>query len=122
MIQVEVLVEEASAEEALRYLLPKLLHGRARPKVINFGSKYKLLKVLKDRLQAYRVRIGKGEDLRIMVLVDRDDDDCAQLKAKLERIAAAAGLPTKSRLAFCCGYRSDPGLNGCFEGQLLIVS
>jgi hypothetical protein len=97
MIQVEVLVEEASAEEALRHWLPRLLQGRARAKVINLGSKYKLLKVLEDRLRAYRARIDKGEDLRVMVLVDRDADDCVQLKAKLEQAAAAADLPTKSR-------------------------
>jgi hypothetical protein len=28
--------------------------------------------------------------------VDRDDDDCERLKAELEQMAAAAGLPTKS--------------------------
>jgi len=97
MLQVEVLVEEASAEEALRHLLPKLLRGRAPAKVVNLGSKYKLLKVLGDRLAAYRTRIDRGEDLRIVVLVDRDDDDCKKLKAELERKAVAAGLPTKSR-------------------------
>lgn len=97
MIQLEVLVEEASAEEALRHLLPRLLQGRARARVINLGSKYKLLKVLEDRLRAYQERINKGEELRIMVLVDRDDDDCVQLKARLEQAAATAGLPTKSR-------------------------
>lgn len=97
MIQLEVLVEEASAEEALRHWLPRLLQGRARAKVINLGSKYKLLKVLEDRLRAYRARIDKGEDLRIMVLVDRDTDDCVELKAKLEQAAAAAELPTKSQ-------------------------
>ena len=97
MIQLEVLVEEASAEEALRHLLPRVLGCRARAKVINLGSKYKLLKALDHRLRAYRIRIDKGEDLRVMVLVDRDDDDCCRLKAKLERAATHAGLPTKSR-------------------------
>ena len=97
MIQLELLVEEASAEEALRHLLPALLRGRARTKVINLGSKYKLLKVLEDRLRAYRTRIDKGEDLRIVVLLDRDDDDCVLLKGRLEQAAVAAGLPSKSR-------------------------
>ncbi|SMP39763.1 protein of unknown function [Desulfonatronum zhilinae] len=97
MIQLEMLVEEASAEEALRHLLPSLLRGRARTKVINLGSKYKLLKVLEDRLRAYRTRIDKGEDLRIVVLLDRDDDDCVLLKGRLEQAAAKAGLPSKSR-------------------------
>lgn len=96
MMQVEILVEEQSAEEALRHLLPDLLKDRARAKVINLGSKYKLLKVLPGRLAAYHQRIANGEPLRIVVLVDRDDDDCEKLKAELEKMAAAAGLPTKS--------------------------
>lgn len=95
-MQIKILVEEQSAEEALRHLLPKLLKNRARARVINLGSKYKLLKALPERLAAYRQRINQGEDLRIVVLVDRDDDDCAQLKVELEKMAAAAGLSTKS--------------------------
>lgn len=96
MMQIEILVEEQSAEEALRHLLPKLLKNRARAKVINLGSKYKLLKALPDRLAAYGQRIASGESLRVAVLVDRDDDDCEALKARLEQVAAAAGLVTKS--------------------------
>ena len=45
-----------------------------------------------------------GESLRVVVLVDRDDDDCEQLKAELERMAVAAGLSTKSSIVqplFC---------------------
>lgn len=95
-MQIEILVEEQSAEEALRHLLPRVLKNRARARVINLGSKYKLLKVLPKRLTAYGQRIASGESLRVVVLVDRDDDDCEQLKAELERMAAAAGLPTKS--------------------------
>lgn len=95
-MQVEVLVEEQSAEEALRHVLPRLLRGRARAKVINLGSKHKLLQALPDRMAAYADRIAAGEVLRIAVLVDRDNDDCEVLKARLELAAAAAGLTTKS--------------------------
>ncbi len=97
MPRLEVLVEEPSAEEALRHLLPKLLRGRAQAKIINLGSKYKLLKVLGVRLAAYRARIERGERLHIVVLVDRDNDDCVELKEQLERAACTAGLSTKSR-------------------------
>lgn len=96
MTQLDILVEEQSAEEALRHLLPKLRPGRVRVNVINMGSKYKLLKVLPARLAAYRQRIDRGERLRIVVLVDRDDDDCEKLKRDLELAAGKAGLPTKS--------------------------
>jgi len=96
---IEILVEEQSAEEALRHLLPKLLKSRARAKVINLGSKHKLLKSLPHRMAAYAQRIASGESLRVVVLVDRDRDDCAALKAELERVAAVVGLPTKSAAA-----------------------
>ncbi|RCK79656.1 MAG: hypothetical protein OZSIB_4128 [Candidatus Ozemobacter sibiricus] len=97
MIQIVFLVEEPSAEEALRRLLPKLLRGRARWKLINLGSKNKLLKNLPDRLAGYRDRIARGEPLRIVVLVDRDADDCVSLKHRLEAMAREAGLATKTR-------------------------
>lgn len=96
MTQIEFLVEEPSAEEALRHILPKLVRGRARWKLVNFGSKYKLLKALPDRLAAYRDRIARGERLRVVVLVDRDSDDCAALKRQLEDMAKAEGLATKT--------------------------
>lgn len=95
-MQIEILVEEQSAEEALRHLLPRVLGVRARPKVINLGSKHKLLRVLPDRMAAYASRISAGESLRIVVLVDRDADDCEALKGQLERVAAQAGLRTKT--------------------------
>ncbi|TSE27278.1 hypothetical protein Tsedi_00108 [Tepidimonas sediminis] len=96
MTQIEFLVEEPSAEEALRHVLPRLLRGRARWKLINLGSKYKLLRALPDRLAAYRDRIARGEPLRVVVLVDRDTDDCAALKRQLEDMAKAAALATKT--------------------------
>lgn len=97
MTQIEFLVEEPSAEEALRHVLPKLVRGRAQWKLVNLGSKYKLLKALPNRLAAYRDRIARGERLRVVVLVDRDGDDCAALKQKLEDMARTAGLTTKTR-------------------------
>jgi hypothetical protein len=95
-MQIEILVEEQSAEEALKHLLPRLIGNRAQWKLINLGSKYKLLGALPQRLAAYSQRIGQGEDLRVMVLVDRDDDDCEALKRRLEAAATDAGLATKS--------------------------
>lgn len=37
-----------------------------------------------------------GTDTRIVVLIDEDRQDCAQLKARLDEAAAKAGLITKS--------------------------
>ncbi len=95
-MRIEFLVEEPSAEEALKHLLPRLISRRAHWKLINLGSKYTLLKVLTKRLTAYRRRIEQGEDLRIVVLVDRDNDECEALKRQLEGAAQDAGLTTKS--------------------------
>lgn len=99
VIQLDVLVEEPSAEQALRVLLPKLVGGRARTKVITFPGKGGMLKALESRLNGYRTRVERGEDVRVLVLVDRDTDDCVELKSRLERAAAAAGLATKSNPA-----------------------
>lgn len=96
MTYLEVLVEEPSAEEALKYILPKIISDRASAKIHNMRNKGRLLRELPARLRAYRSRIANGEDLRILVLVDRDDDDCEELKRKLENMAQQAGLPTKS--------------------------
>lgn len=103
-MRIEFLVEEPSAEEALKHLLPRLIKQRAQWKLINLGSKYKLLKALPQRLAAYRQRIAAGEDLRVVVLVDRDNDDCAALKVQLEDAARRSSLATKS----------DPDIDGQF--------
>jgi hypothetical protein len=95
-MRIEFLVEEQSAEEALKHLLPRLVGRRAQWKLINLRSKHKLLRVLPQRLAAYRQRIDHGEDLRVVVLVDRDDDRCEVLKRQLEGAAMDAGLTTKS--------------------------
>ncbi|MBX9596928.1 MAG: DUF4276 family protein [Roseomonas sp.] len=93
---VEVLVEEPSMEAALQQLLPRLLSGRARWKIINLGSKHALFAKAEARLRAYRRRIADGEALRVVVVVDQDNDACAMLKARLEDAAKRAGLATKT--------------------------
>lgn len=105
MPTIEILVEEPSAEEALRIILPKIIRGRAHFKIINLQSKYNLLKVLEARLRAYKRRIDGGDDLRILVLLDRDDDDCQILKRHLEQTAGRSGLSTKT----------SPERNGRFQ-------
>ena len=97
MRRLEVLVEEPSAEAALRHLLPKLVPVAVRWKIVNFRSKSKLLQELEARLRAYRARVEQGENVRILVLVDRDDDDCLVLKRRLAAFTARAGLSTRSR-------------------------
>ena len=91
---VEFLVEEPSMEEALRMLLPVLL-GDVSFGVYQYNGKDNLLRKLPDRLRAYAKWLPR--DYRIVVLVDRDRDECSQLKLRLEGIAAQAGLTTRTR-------------------------
>lgn len=101
---IDILVEEPSMEAALDYLAPRIIGGRATWKVINFGSKSKLLTKLPARLRGYRNRV-QADEIRLLVLLDRDRDDCRALKQRLEGAATAAGLATKSR----------PDQNGTFR-------
>jgi hypothetical protein len=94
-----VIVEEPSAEKALRHLLPKIVGRKTKFKIINMRGKGRLLRKLPAGLKAYRERIRREKDLRILVLVDRDADDCKKLKQRLESAARDAGLPTKTRPA-----------------------
>lgn len=93
-MNLEVLVEERSAERVLRLLLPHIA-ADVEFDVRVFQGKPDLLRKLPDRLKGYAPWIGSA-DTCLVVLVDRDDDDCLSLKAQLEQIAAAAGLSTIS--------------------------
>jgi hypothetical protein len=93
-MHIDFIVEEPSAEEALTNLLAKILDGRATFRIINLGGKPRLLRKLPSRLRGYKYILS--EDRRLVILVDRDDDDCRQLKIRLEEHAAGAGLATKS--------------------------
>lgn len=90
---VVVLVEEPSMEAALRILLPKIL-GELSFQIHPYQCKDELLHRLPERLRGYAKWIP--EAWRIVIVVDRDDDDCKRLKARLERMAAAALLTTRS--------------------------
>ena len=53
------------------------------------------MRKLEDRLRGYRKWVP--DDWRIVVLVDRDGDDCRALKERLEGTAGRSGLRTRSR-------------------------
>jgi hypothetical protein len=96
-MHIDFLVEERSAEEVLQAILPAILGGKATHRILVFRGKQDLLKKLPTRLRGYRLRIKNNkEDLRIVVLVDQDCDDCRDLKDRLERIAKDFGFITKS--------------------------
>jgi hypothetical protein len=94
---VEFLVEEPSTETALRSLLPTLL-GAVTFEVFAHRSKDELLKHLPVRLAGYsRRRAGDPwfrEHARVVVVVDRDDEDCRALKRRIDTMARGVGFST----------------------------
>lgn len=90
----EILVEERSMEVFLRELLPRLLGDQATFNVYPSQGKRDLLQNLSARLKGYAAWLPTG--WRVIVVVDRDDQDCHELKELMEDAAANAGLETKS--------------------------
>jgi len=77
-------------EAFLRNLLGRLLPADISFDTHVFNGKYDLLRKLEARLRGYASWLPP--DWRILVLVDRDDDDCYSLKARLDDIARLSGL------------------------------
>lgn len=90
----EILVEEPSAAAALRALLARFLTD-VTFEVYPYSGKADLLKKLPDRLRGYAKWLPPTH--RIIVLVDRDDDDCVTLKKQLDSIASKAGFTERSK-------------------------
>jgi hypothetical protein len=93
-LHIEFLVEELSAKEALQNLLPIILGEDITFDIHPYGGKRDLLAKLPARLKGYSAWLPP--DRKIVVLIDGDNEDCFHLKDKLEKIAASAGLSTKS--------------------------
>lgn len=91
---IDFMVEEPSMEAFLRAVLPGIL-GTTAFNIYPFQDKGQLLSRLPVRLRGYVHWIEP--DRRIVVVVDRDDDDCISLKQSLEQMAEDAGLSTRSR-------------------------
>jgi hypothetical protein len=96
-MHIEFLVEESSAEVVLQNMVPRILDAGVTYSIHPHQGKPDLLKKLPDRLRGYSRWIP--DDWRIVVLLDADEVDCHNLKAKLEDIASDAGLTSKSAVA-----------------------
>lgn len=96
-MRIELLLEEPSAEAALRVLVPRIVGGTHTVRLHSFQGKDDLLHRLPERLTLYAQR--PPGDWRVVVLVDRDREDCLHLKAQLEAEAARAGLHTRATAA-----------------------
>ena len=89
----EFLVEEPSMEAFLNAVLPRMLPADTACEIHAFQGKQALLRKLEKRLQGYARFMT--EDHRVMVIVDRDDDDCKALKSRLESAYIKAKLRSK---------------------------
>ena len=94
-MHLELLVEEQSMEAFLHALLPRLLPPDRTFRVHPFQGKGDLLNKLETRLRGYAMWLP--DTSRIIVLVDRDSEDCGNLKRRLEDVAGRAGLLTRAR-------------------------
>lgn len=81
-------------ESFLDAVLPKLLRGRATFNLHPHQGKTDLLAKLGNRLRGYAAWLP--ETWCIMVVVDRDDDACGDLKQWMEQAAVDAGLRTRT--------------------------
>jgi len=86
-------VEEPSMEAFLREMLPRIL-GDVPFAIHAFQCKTELLNRLPDRLRGYANWLP--ENYRVVVVVDCDNDDCRELKQRLEQCAIKVGLATRS--------------------------
>jgi hypothetical protein len=93
-VHLEILVEEFSMEAFLVDVLPKVLEGRATFSVHAYSGKDDLMAKLPSRLRGYSTWLPL--DWRIVVVLDRDDGDCKQLKGVMEASVPEAFLTRSS--------------------------
>src|ERR1700678_357884 len=79
-MHLELLIEEPSMEALLEELLPRVVPGHTFGLHVHQG-KPDLLNKVEQRLRAYARMTWT--DLRVVVIVDRDLDDCFALKKRL---------------------------------------
>src|SRR5580765_830185 len=85
----EILVEDPSTEVMLRSLLPRFF-GPEQFEIRAHQGKQDLLANLESRLRGYARWLPATT--RVIVLVDRDHDDCHQLKGRIDLAAVASRL------------------------------
>ena len=86
-------VEEVSMEAFLRAWLPGFLPAGCTFGTYPYPGKDALLRRIGDRLRGYAAWMPA--EYRIVVVVDRDADNCMELKSTLERFCESAGLRSR---------------------------
>lgn len=80
-------------EAFLAACLPKMLPNDVTFEIYVYQGKQALLRKIGNRLKAYSTWLPA--EYRIILIVDRDNDDCEELKARLEHICENAGLRSR---------------------------
>lgn len=89
----ELLVEEPSMEVFLTTLLPRLLDRKVTFTLHTHQGKKDLLQKLAPKLRAYAKWLPKNS--RIIVVIDRDNDNCKKLKDRMDLDAISAGFQVR---------------------------
>lgn len=122
-MHIEFLVEEESMEKALQNLIPKIVGEDVSFITHVFQGKTDLKNKLPTRLRAYSHYIKS--DWCIVVLLDKDDEDCVTLKTELDKIANDAGLIThsdsKSKIQVLNRIAIEE-LEACFFGDVKAIA
>lgn len=83
------LLEEPSAKEMLKGILPRLLPEHIQPQFIVFEGKQDMHKKLVTRL-----RYWQTPDSYFIILRDQDSGDCKKIKQDLQALCQEAGQPS----------------------------
>jgi hypothetical protein len=94
----EILVEEPSMEAFLVALLPRVPRDELSFRVYPYQGKNDLLRKLHQRLLGYVNWLPS--DWRIVVLLDRDDESCMELKEQMEDAAKESKTCDSDRRRF----------------------
>ena len=96
MTQLVFFLEEPSAEEMLKAVLPKFLPDAVETQFIVFEGKQDLEKRLFKKLRGWL-----WADARFIVLRDQDSGNCVEIKRRLKQICVDAGRP-ESLIRIAC--------------------
>jgi len=80
-------------EAFLNALLPKMLPDDVTFDIYPYQGKHALMRKIGNRLKGYATWLPP--EYRLVVIVDRDNDDCEELKARLEYLCNDAGLRSR---------------------------
>ena len=80
-------------EAFLNSLLPRMLPGDHTFEIYPYQGKPALLRKIEARLKGYSKWMP--DNYRIVVVVDRDNEDCKVLKSRLEQCCRSVGLRSK---------------------------